>query len=590
MNLLDLPPEILLMIIKSLDLESQLRLYESCTLFQELVITLSIPVRRGNLKNSSIFQEKVFNAFSTIVKDINLATLIDITEKAKKSIRHMRNVTKIDFSYTNLYLEDIIFVCPEKVRHITLTLSVEDHNLLNDYNKLELLKIFFRKFDYVHFKYKPDFSDEDNPLFLNILKNPGRIRDMTVSFLSKRVLDADIEVIFGDVLPNFRKLQFNYNFLLPTSVSNSIYEFNINELEFFIYNFDQKEGRINIITSNLVRKILDDSKNITFKCRPINVLTITDLIDIKLICHVTYIVWNKRKIENGNISNCILKDVEKILPNHICIHANKKTKVITNVVNQNYFIHDCRSNENIDQALNISNIAKDFSSQYYKNVTIVNECVCGINIVCEEDELYSTVQIHKKNYLFPGLFPKYITFLTLHKINFSSESWFNLFSGCHSLHTMNVIVVESKSERTRNYLDIANNVRLCKSLRNFRLSEKGLNHLVLFEGLSRCCGLEIIESDCVFPVTLYGRNITNYNFILPLQDCTNLRFLVLDNLVRGDRMLREKFRQTLEGLALEVMKRDFNIILSQNAPYINYSSEKDCLTDVFYPKNRRLRN
>lgn len=608
MHLLDLPPELIILIIKRLDIESQIRIFETFTPLQCLIPTLrKLTISRREIRSTAIFQRHGFNLVANNIQEMDLTGVTNISGGDFVTIENMKNLRKLDVSFTNLLLKDIIRICPKSVNHITLTLSAEDNILLRNSNDKANAKKFFQKFHYIHFKQKPDFFDTSDTFYCYVLKDSPEIKEIKVSYLSKTamaVVNPNVEL--GAARPMFKKIEFNFNFLLPILAAPAIHEFDNKPLEYFIYNFDQKNSSVNVIVSPMIKDIVDKFRDkLKIKVDIMTVLKIRSLLDFPFYGQITFVIFNKNMINHNEISDVIINDIVQLLPNHICLHENTLSKIIINDLNPTYIIHDCRNEVEGDFIVN-GIFSNRNSVNPRSKVTIVHECICGRTEFSEDDDILPFNQSKlQKNYICAVSTMNNITFLTLHNVNFVPELWMRLFSNCKSLETLNIIIIGSKLQTTHNYEAISEYLFLSKNLRNFRLSEKRFNHEVLFKGISKCKKLEIVEIDCVYPVReieyVDGTteipydietniwHVSNTNFMVVLENCLNLKILVLDNFFRGNKKVRENVQKALQTFALLQKREDLNIIVSCNAPYINYSSEKECVSDIFYPYNRLLR-
>lgn len=553
MDLLSLPPEILMMIMQNLDIESLYQMLDTCLIIREMILKLKkINIRRGDIKSAATLQHRHFKYFSDKIDDLDLTRVNDISKESRLIVKSMQNLRKLNTSYTNLFLKDIMFMCPPLVKHLILTPYAVDIGTM-DYNQLLLFVDFFSSFDYIHYKFEP--LRHENALLPFLYTEKTREQIIRVSYYKF----SNSIIPFNAIFKNEKSIfDFNCSYFRFKTEKQS------NKFDFFIYNYDafgmlphKRISKLQLIASPYVIKVINNSnEKLHINQDMMTLVNMEALSDLVLRGHIIFIVWNNSiHVKENYLNKIILRDIRKYIPNHICVHNDDQISVISNSCNDTGIIHYKYNNYKVPGKYNLLNFT-------IRNMAFVDDCICNTNY--KKDVTTST------SFSFFAFNFKYITVLLLKNVcdNISDDSWFELFSNCQNLHTLNVHCPALAN--SNNHVNVAKHLHLCKKLQNFKYNELFFECKEFFSSLSKCSSLEVIQINSKSSIKHLNRYkiwiIAKYLAMI-IKNCSNLQIFCIDT------PENDLLHQQLRYLAKKYDKR--HIIMKE--------FDRNYLKDIFYP-------
>lgn len=543
MALIQLPEEIIILIVKKLDMQSQINLHETCSYFNTVVARCGVvkvcTIPAGPLASPSTLKLAFFNGIAEHLNELNLCAVHSLTKSMiLPAIKKLKRLKTLDVSYTSIILPDLVDIqklC-STLRNISINFLFGKFKTSVRIPQKMMLQCqdVFQHFQNVEFVgVKGNLLQSQLPLYL--LKKANSLNKVKFTVIQSNHTiyhSEDCDHIF-----QFNYLQLlNWNKISGQTVELDDYSviipmLDISKIEYTI--IIQLEHTItmvqNIWTSDIFKNFFEQNYGKSSHIEQLNTRNLNS--------NLVYFIWNKDTTTfNEFFFSKLSSHLHCIFPHQksssgitestpipkcidwLVIHLDYKPAPLHKKSRQD-------SNEPITkkQRLGLSNYVLDFDD-YLKDINSIkltykfhfSPTVC----------LTSTLSYLRK-----------LTYLNLTgRANFSGDFFKTLFLCCDKLETLNVEPKESRSTT----MFISNSICLSSSLKNFRLVEciygnsinvlltsiskcKCIENLHIFNnnaGITELHDLSLLVAKCAYIHSIYIRNKMSDNNLIKV-----LRFL-----------------------------------------------------------------
>lgn len=588
MILIQLPEEILVLIVKKLDLQSQVNLYETCSCLRKILTQFGVvkecSVSPGPLASLNVFKIDFLKSVMAHLRVLNLCAVRGLTRSALlPALKKLRYLVTLDVSYTKIVIPDLVDInklCPT-VKDISISFLFGKHKMgVRVYpNVLAQCQGVFQQFENVEFiGVKGNLMQSLLPLYLLSKASLNNVKFTVIK--SNHVVYQSEQC---DTLFKFNHLQL---LLLPWNQISSIPQpwelYNIllpmldmKDIEYIVLIMHEGLGVQHVYTSNQLKKFVEERHILKdmplYSNEPIDNLNRLDDIDISK--NVIYMIWNKSTtIFDETFFSKLWRRIQFILPSHTatsCIPEMQPAPKDTDW----YFIGveyndsaplDNENNEPLSKKkrVGVTNHLLDFDDHLKE----INKLKLNLYFL-----LSPTVCLDSSsNYL------RKLTYVSLMgRVQFSKDFFKVLFECCEVLETLNVEIVLMPIAKS-----VSNSIFLSSSLKNFRLAEKidGDNINILLRSLGGCKSIENVH--------IFNKSCTSYtvlnDFSFLVEKCKSLYSLYVRHVMSES--IRNNIFKLLNNARTKLGKSYLNLELYSSPPgriYVYLGDSYDPYIDVF---------
>ncbi|XP_045522507.1 uncharacterized protein LOC123713063 [Pieris brassicae] len=519
-NLLTLPEEILILIIKQLDLASVNNLYNTCRRTRDVICLFKVMKKCymscNRMASAHILQLPFFKDISPFIVNLNLACVSNLNKTLLLSaIRRLKCLTTINVSYTNISIIDFLQIYKNCSTIIDVTLdSIFDKKnvkTLQDVprNILLMCQDVFEKFKSIHF-IGSLLNLVYNTYTLFMLQKTKNIKlKFSISplhnVLYTRFACDLVPISFDEIVISSVNTEHDIE-----SLNNPHFPHHIDKYEYFLLTMS-KSCETQIYCTSLFRDFIKNNYNK-------DPGSLTSLCEHYPSYKAVFLFWNKEtNVFNEGFFSCLQRHLQPYFV--YCIDITKNQLVPHNY--DRFYIkyedplmeNPANSHDRIEPSckkirLGQPNIVIDYDDIFKEKERIM------LSIYFNYSSKQNPIALSPSSNFLTKL-----TYLSLTgSIPYSSEFFNVLFRCCLQLETLNY-----EDNFSVNYIkSIARSIPLSKSIKNVRLLGKRIDHRTLIMFLSQCSSLENVHI-----VELSKENFENNDYRLMFQKCKNLYCLYL---------------------------------------------------------------
>ncbi|XP_068626800.1 uncharacterized protein [Battus philenor] len=564
MNLTDLPEEILVIIIRKLNLKSVYNLYGTCNRLKYIISSHNV-IKTASLALSTMatVQTLKLNFMKDISRHLLNLDLRGINDLNKTSlliaVKRMKCLKSLDVSYTNITITDLIQVYKQctTLKNIACnfvfstkeSISISPDDLIKSQD-------LFKNFDNIHF-----VGNAGNLLYSNLplwILRKTNLRQLQLTVVEHdNTVYEQIEEVNLKVDFKFIKIYVltEWKLITPSSGSclplPSVFTAD-NKYEFIaIDNFD---NRAHIKVSPIFENYLDINFNQKSEC-------VNDTKFLRYIFNGVVMLWNKYetvfdenffKILKSNLVDlfpCCIKDDGVAVPEYFDKFIYELSPYKINTINPQSFTVDFKKKRICPPPI-ILNYDTVFSKKEKVHLTLV----------FHEFVNYSVVLLPSSLYL------RKLTYLSLSgKVHYSGKFFNVLFTYCEHLETL---TIEASVYAPCSSV-LARNIPLSQSIKNLWLTDRRIDFTLLFSSLSQCSLLENIH---VMDICKQSNDFHDLSTLF--ERCNGLYYLYI--LVTMSQSAKAKKIQLLRKLKERCNKNYLRVQLCTNDdnvcnydPYVN---------------------
>lgn len=488
MFITDLPEDVIILIVKKLDLKSINNLYESS---QHLGRILSIPgvIKEWQMSLNSMATVQSFklNFFKDVAGHLQVLNICGVVDVCKTTVmpalRRLKNLKTLDISYTDVDLLDFFDMydaCPS-IKNLCINFSFEKRGCNLSESVILRGQNIFEKMENVHF-----VGTTTNLLYSDIARyilQKANLNTLKYTIIHQKTYgpmecEAKYEGIvkFKQMYVYFMNLEVNYGSFRDMPIFN---KFNSTKYEFIIIANGAFLDVIEVYVTPIFIDFFREKFRINAKC-------LTDF-NNDLTGNMGIMIFNKEyTCFNDTFFLKLFRRLNDCFP--VFFVSDSQSPVPDNY---NWFY----TTPAISQTVNNKNMTD--GSIEFKKKRIGNP-----NFVLDYDEVFKRKTRFKLslaftvNYVNPvSLSPSCdflskITFLSLSgTVRYAVEFFNVLFRCCGNLETLD-IVAPSISPCVS---PISRSIPLSKTLKNLRLIDRRFDYNTFFQSLSQCKTLENIH-------------------------------------------------------------------------------------------------
>lgn len=551
-HITDVPEEVLIMIVKMLDLPDQQNLYNTSQYFRYLLPNCGITkctMSMNKMATMNTLKTNIFKSISANLLELNMQGVPDLksVKLVLPAFKRLKRLKTLDISYTNLNipdLEEIVKVCPS-LKNIAVNFV---------FGRSPIIKIDEKSF----MEYQQLFNQFENIHFVGSLTNLLLSRTV-VYMLEKAKLDtlklsavefdhmntALVDRFTPCVAPSFNHLSLflvdwrakrTYDFLRNFPIIAAL---DLKDYEFFVIS----TVHIHDVT------VCASPKLCAFFTKHFNVKveSVTDHTR-NLVGNVALMMWKRETTQFDDIFfNRLYKRVKPYFP----FYYKEPSQAICPPDYDWIFTEPTPC---------LIDMGESSAKEGKRRKTLVPTVVLDYDHVLLQKSKTQLSIAFKFQTLSVILLPTYadyfqkITFFSISggAVNYHSEFFSILFQNFYNLVTLSV---ECPNLASRGYYHaICRAIKSSKSLKNLRIVDKGMDFKIIFDSLSECKTLENIN--------LADLKQWDHNKIADpdnlVRSCTNLNSIFIEALfaqtsLKKQIQLFNKARQTRKRPHLKVV-------------------------------------
>ncbi|CAK1602056.1 unnamed protein product [Parnassius mnemosyne] len=527
MYLIDLPNEILIIIIKKLDLKSVYHLYETCSHLKNIVCMYNVlktcSMTLNTMATACSFKLNFFKDISGHLLELNASGVADLDKTSLvRAVKSMKCLKSLDVSFTKITIVDLIEaykVCPT-IKNISC-------NFMFDKEKKNTIKIpqkylvesqnLFQNFDNINF-----VGNAGNLLYSNLalwILQKAKLNNLrfTVAENENTVYEINEEIEEDKLIGNIKCMSVyvlndwrmnnpgigSFLYSMPSALSTLWF---MKKFE-FIAIIKGDKAQHSIYVSQMFKNFFSEHFQIDSKC-------VNDIRIIHYIGNAVILLWNvSEMVPNKAFFSNLKYKLMDFFP-----FCNKHNDIST-VDQYDWFFFNFEPEKN--ESSNSSNYVPEFKKQR------VGPPKQSINF----DHLFKNKKKIKltwvfNNYLSCSVFLpsqcqylRKITYLSLSgNVHYSGEFFNVLFRCCEQLKTLNIEAPTLSPCAS----SIARNIPLSQCIKNLRLVDKRINFKLLFSSLSQC---HILENIHIIDVSSECNELCDFSTLF--EKCNNLYCLFI---------------------------------------------------------------
>lgn len=498
MELLDLPEEILIMIVKKLDLLAVKNMYDTCLRLQSVVCMHGVVKKCHMSKNGAatvtMLMTPFFRDISSSVTDLSLCGVPDLFKtKVLSALRRLRQLNTLDITYTNLHLLDFIEIheaCPTiKNIHINFAFG-QPGQVTIPHSVVRQCIAVLKQMEDVHF-----VGSISNLLYSKLVLHLLEKAKLNTLKLSVSELDGVCTVIAEpkhraapvDIfdIPELNRFTIYIANWRSTSTYECITRFPVlsvveyDKFEFFVI-YMINPAAYAVYATPIFKDFFDDNFGV-------KVESVKDY-SRNLIGNVAIMLWNKK---TTTFDEPFFQELYKHVKQYFPVYYNPKREM-PSLKNKDW-VYTVPADPN---ELVRPEIAYAYTYQ------IKRRRIALPAFTLKYDELFEPVEEAQLSFIFnthitkslalsnDSVYLRKLTFISLTgQVSYTNEFFKILFFTCEKLITLN-IEAPLTSPCSKN---ICNSIGLAKTLKNIRLLDKRIDFQTLFSSLSLCRTLENIH-------------------------------------------------------------------------------------------------
>lgn len=551
MSLINLPEEIIRIIIKYLDIKSIKSLYETCRYLRGL-ISMSGCVRKCKISKSTLataefLKTNLFKHISPYIQDLDLSTVPNLCKTSfLAAVKNLRALRTLNVSYTSLKLEhlvDLLVTCPE-LKNICANFDFAEET--TDQSLLRIQN-FMGRLENVHFVCPVGCILFSTLPFIVLEKAKLKSLKFTLLPIRDNILHPESDDIPHKV-PDFQELNIYYLGLWNTEAQYLrlndlpiIKLLDINLFEFIVMCFPRY---------NMAKLYISDLfQNFFSKYSNLNVSYINNLNSCNQSGNSTIKLWKKCATKFDDV---FFYNLSNNIKQMLAFRIQEDELTLPNIY---------------DRFIVEPNIMEEFNEDATNELKIKKRRIGVKEKVLDYDQLFSTKEEIQLCFEFnyatcPITLPpnsnylSKITYLSLCGSFKVSSNFFSILFRC----CVNMKTLELKIHFISNCLFlICKSLPLSNSLRNFRLVTKRIKFNDILSALSHCKAIENISINeiSVFDELEVKENIDPS---LLFKNCDNLYSLHLD-FPTSQTHYKDHLRPMFTKALAKYNKRFLNLVL-----------------------------
>lgn len=502
MSLADLPEEILIIIIRDLDLCTLESLYNTCKRLRNTVCMLRV-VKEGHMScNVMATATKLKSPFFKVISDrlleLNMCGVPDLNKSLfLPALKRLTNLKVLDVSYTNIHVADLLGIdkiCPA-LKDITINLTCCECSKVSK-NSLMQCQSVFQHFDNIHFVGSIIILLHSKIALYLIAKSTLHSLKFTIADhgCTNHLSDQDYQDYLN--FPHFNKFTiYILNWNLKKSAFIPVMD-NMRMTELPILSMLQlyKYEYIVILIIDFKPKIyaspiFDNFFKDNFNVEILNM----ERSEIKMFGNSAVMMWNRETTRfDKAFFDKLIEYIKQYIPNYFLL-AND-LEMPPDPAKRDWFYnvprsHVCEKYKN--QMIGVSRKRKSVSA-FVLNYDELFKEKDRLELTLEfKQPINTAISLTKRcTYL------NKLTYLSLIGLGRFSADFFNvLFHCCKNLETLNVQTLPAAPC----ILAVSRSLPISTSLKNIRLVQKRVGMKTLFAAFSQCPNLENIHilDDCI---------------------------------------------------------------------------------------------
>ncbi|CAH0592499.1 unnamed protein product [Chrysodeixis includens] len=501
MELLDLPEEILIMIVRKLDLITLMNVYETCTRLRNIVCVQNI-IQHGHLSMNrtatvNTIMSLFFRSISSHLSTLNLSGVPDLFKtKLFAALRRLRRLKTLDITYTNLHMLDFVEIheiCPTiKNISINFAFGLPGQVTLPE-SAINQCQDVFEHMDNVHF-----VGSISNLLYSKLVLYVLQKAKLDTLKFSVAELDGVFTVITEyknrfhlaiplDIydIPELNRFTVYILNWKSTSTYESVYRFPVlsaieyHKYEFFIVYMINPIAYA-VYATPVFKEFFEDNFGVT-------PTSVTDE-NRHLVGNVAIMLWNKETTTfNESFFQKLYKDLKQYFPKQ---YSTRSADMFT-VQNNDWVCivpEDARAAKEAREGI----VYQDFKRRRIARPALKLDYNDAFETVDEVELslIFNTHIARAVTLSYNGSYLRKLTFLNLcGQVTYHSEFFKVLFYTCKKLVTLS-LEAPLTSPCSAN---IIKSIHMCKTIKNFRILDKRIDFTSLFAAFSQCNNLENVH-------------------------------------------------------------------------------------------------
>lgn len=591
MLLLDLPEELLIMIIRKLDVCALCGVYNTCTRLRSVVCMRSMITHcclsRNTLATVNTFQRKFFKDISHGIVDLNMCGVPDLHRtQVLKAMKTLKQLKVLDISFTKLDILDLLEiykVCPT-IKDITVNLQCGGYGSVPVDIRLKCQNMF-KNFENVHFvgslvnllcsKFIVFILAKSKLHHLKYTRTETSgsfvINDTNADTDSDEIDydddddedydydDADYNTALTPQIDQFTAFIMNWKHRNTSTILNMhlsdfpvLSMFNVKNYEYVVISIEEFNTKVYAtpIFNNYFKEMFD----ITVE---------RSKYDMKLSSNMAVMVWYKAKT---NFNDSFYKKLSKSLKQYLPYYFQSDSEEKLPVSDYDWFYTMPGEDDRERPDHNIKRIGN-------KRMAVCNNLVLNYDTVFEDKDFIEISFVFKKFIRSPVAltaecdYLRKLTYLSFINIGRYSLDFFNiLFVCCVNLKTLNVEGLSLPPCAST----IARYLPLSQSLNNLRLVDRDIDFSLLFTSITQCPSLQNVH---IVDRTAYCGNVGDPTFLI--QHCRQLYSIYISGDMSASLKMRtsQKFRRAKKRFN----KHYINVVVKAKSE----TSRADCTYDTF---------
>ncbi|XP_063548653.1 uncharacterized protein LOC134755904 [Cydia strobilella] len=537
-NILDLPDEINILIVKLLDIESQKNVYYTCTYFKNLIsmygVVTSCKLCMNIMATAKSLKLQFFKDIAMHLRELNLSAMSDLNKTSLvPAIKKLKKLHVLDVSYTRINIVDLLDIhqaCPT-IKDVSINFAFDKCVQIRvPQSIIEKCQNMFKHYKRVHFVgILTNLFCSKLPLRLLEKAKLNELQyTITDCAFLRSVYDNDIDM---EEMIQLRLLKV---FLLNWHKENQYYG-RLNESA-ILSMLDLSKYELIMVsrcTMDMLQVLVSPRfKDFFLKQFGVEADIFTTWTNQELGGNVAFMIWNTATtVFDSSFYNQLLKQLKQFFPYHL-----KSASGDTQIPANNDWIYT-RPNQN-DFARSVRNIEPEFKRRRVapQGIILDYDNVCKhkkhikLTILFENTIRCLVTLSSSSNYL------KKITHLNLTgHVVYSSDFFKILFTNCHNLVAISCTSSPNATQALGRY------IWLCKYIKHLRLVATTIDFKSLFVSLSRCKYIENVHlynmtssGDIAEPKDMFERCCCMYNLsiCMPMSDTLRAKKLQTLNKIK----------------------------------------------------------
>lgn len=572
MQLFDLPEELIIIIIKELDLQSLQSLYNTCTRMRNIVcmhgVIKECHMSMNVMATVNTLKLNFFKDISNHLIELNMCGVPDLFKtKVVPAFKKLKNLKTLDISYTNLNVLDFIEiynVCPT-LKDITLNFVFGQPGIEKiSQETLLQCQLLFKHFENVHFigslnnllVSKTVLSILRKSKLQNLKLSAVEVDNVHLTISEPQHSDCEIPPFdhFAVFLLNW-KSTITYesinNFPVLSMIDFRIYEFFIiNTLNMYVSS---------VYASPIFKEFFAENFNVPIEC-------VTDY-NRNILGNFALMIWNKETTQFDDVFFSKLKRrvihyfpilFLSITPRPV---SEKFDWFFTEPRDCSVMMHYLDPEAEIKKRrIGMPNLVLNYDDAF-RDKKKVQLSLCFNTHITSAIALTTNCEYLRK-----------LTFLSLTgPVTYSPEFFNVLFRCCDNLATLNVEAPTISPLAPQ----ITRSVPLSRTLKNIRLTDKRLDFTTIFSSFSQC---QTLENIYIIDHRLWEHCLTADPTIL-LQKCANLYSIFIE--APFSETAQVKQLQMFNKAKASCEKHHLKVVINQESIHSTFQYNYDPFVAVF---------